>query len=727
MSITNTIVDRFLQSITKRYIMTTKTKDIRNVVLLGHSGSGKTTFIETMLFESGVIKRRGSVSNHNTVSDYTDIEHERENTLYSHQMFVKWHNNKINIIDTPGFDDFIGEVVSSLKVADTALILLNAANGVEVGTEIVWEYVQDYKTPSIFVINQMDHPKAEYEKTLEQAKERFGDKVVPIQYPYTSKEGFNSIIDALRMVMYEFPDNGGKPIKLPIPEEEKLRADRMHNALVEIAAENEEGLMEKYFEEGNLSEEELAKGLTIALAKQQFYPVFCASALRNMGSGRIMGFIDDIAPSPADRPDKELDNGNLLPCDENGKTCLFIYKSLAEPQVGLVSYFKLFSGMLKVGDELINADNCVAEKVTQIYVAEGKDRTAVDTLYAGDLGVLLKLKSTHTNQTLHEKGTELKIKPMVFPTSRIRKAVTAENAAEMEKLIKALHQIQEEDPTLQIEQSAELQQTILFGQGQLHLDLIKYRLEKEFGVKMNFMNPKIPYRETITGKAEAEYRHKKQSGGAGQFGEIHMIVENFYDDIPEPQNVNIRSKEIEDLPWGGKLAFYWCIVGGAIDNRYIGAIKKGIMQQMKEGPITGSCCQNIRVVVYDGKMHSVDSNDISFQLAASGAFKEAFHKAHPQLLEPMYKVEILCPDAMTGEVMSDLQTKRAIIYGLEVDGHYQKIKAEIPLAEMNDYGTELRSITQGRAKFTMEFSNYQLVPTNIQQDLIKKNNELAEV
>lgn len=706
--------------------MSANTKDLRNVVLLGHSDSGKTTLIETMLYEGGAIKRRGSVEGQNTVSDHTDLEHEKGKTIFSHQMFVNWKNNKINIIDTPGFDDFVGEVVSSLKVADTAIIVLNAANGVEVGTELVWEYVEKYQTPAIFVINQMDHPKADFERTLEQAKERFGNKLVPLQYPYNSGANFNAIIDALRMVMYEFPANGGKPEKKPIPESEMARANEMHNALVEIAAENEEGLMEKYFEEGNLSEEELAKGITIALAKQQFFPVFVTSGLKDMGSGRLMGFIDDIAPSPADRPARRLENGEEISYDPNDKTTLFIYKTLSEPQVGMVSYFKVLSGKLKPGDELVNANNGETERISQIFVAEGKDRIPVDELVAGDLGVTVKLKYGHSNNTLNSKGVNRKIRPMEFPESRIRKAVSADSTADMEKLVTALHKIEEEDPTLKVEQSAELKQTILHGQGQLHLDLVKQRLQKEFGVKMNFDNPKIPYRETITGHAEADYRHKKQSGGSGQFGEIHMRVENFYDDMPEPTGVNIRQKDIEDLPWGGKLAFYWCIVGGAIDNRYIGAIKKGIMQQMKEGPLTGSHCQNVRVTVYDGKMHSVDSNDISFQLAASGAFREGFHKAKPQLLEPVYSVKILCPDEDTGDVMGDLQTRRAMISGMDSEGHYQKIMAEVPLAEMHDYGSTLRSITGGRAKFTMKFSEYQLVPPNVQQELVKSHAHLQE-
>ena len=706
--------------------MSANTKNLRNVVLLGHSDSGKTTLIETMLYEGGAINRRGTVETQNTVSDNTDLEHEKGKTIFSHQMFVNWRNNKINIIDTPGFDDFVGEVISSLKVADTAIIVLNAANGVEVGTELVWEYVEKYETPAIFVINQMDHPKADFEQTIEQAKERFGNKVVPIQYPYNSGANFNAIIDALRMVMYEFPKDGGKPEKKPIPDSEIDRVNEMHNALVEIAAENEEGLMEKYFEEGYLSEEELAKGITLALAKQQFFPVFVTSGLKDMGSGRLMGFIDDIAPSPAERPARKLENGSEIIYDPEDKTTIFIYKTLSEPQVGMVSYFKVLSGKLKPGDELINAENNEVERISQIFITEGKERIPVPELVAGDLGATVKLKFGHSNNTLNAKGLDRKVRSMEFPESRIRKAVSAETASDMEKLVTALHKIEKEDPTLKLEQSAELNQAILHGQGQLHLDMVKQRLQKEFGVKIIFENPRIPYRETITGKADADYRHKKQSGGSGQFGEIHMKVENFYEGMEEPTGVNIRQKDIEDLPWGGKLAFYWCIVGGAIDNRYIGAIKKGIMQQMKEGPLTGSHCQNIRVTVYDGKMHSVDSNDISFQLAASGAFKEGFQEAKPQLLEPIYSVEILCPDEDTGDVMGDLQTRRAIISGMDSESHYQKIMAEIPLAELHDYGSTLRSITGGRAKFSMKFSDYQLVPGNVQQELVKNHSKLEE-
>jgi len=706
--------------------MSVATKDIRNVVLLGHSGSGKTTFAETMLFESGAIKRRGSVENQNTTSDYTNIEQDRGNSIFSTLMHVKWRGNKINIIDTPGFDDFIGEVVSSLKVADTAVIMLNASSGVEVGTEIIWEYVEKFNSPAMFVVNQMDHDKADYESTLDQAIERFGSRVIPVQYPYNSGSEFNSIIDALRMVMYVFPEGGGKPEKKPIPEEEKEKADKLHNALVEAAAENEEGLMEKYFDEGTLSESDLAKGLTIALANQQIYPVFCASSTQNMGSGRIMGFLNDISPSPADRPPALLQDGSDLVCNPNADTTIFVYKTMSEPQVGKVTYFKVYSGTLSSGDDLVNQANSDHERINQLYVAEGKSRTPVDKLQAGDIGVTVKLKSAHSNNTLNTKGIDRSIDDIHFPNSRIRTAVSPPSKSDMEKLIKALHQIEEEDPTLILEQSAQLKQTILHGQGQLHLDIVKYRIEKVNGISMQFEQPKIPYRETITREANTSYRHKKQSGGAGQFGEVHMRIEPYYDGMPPPAGLSVRKSQLEELPWGGQLAFCWCIVGGSIDAKYINAIKKGIMQKMEEGPLTGSYCQNIRVCIYDGKMHAVDSNDMAFMLAASAAFKEGFKDAGPQLLEPIYDLDILCSSSVMGDVMGDLQTRRATIQGMDAVGHYQKIMAKVPLAELYKYSSTLRSISQGRAKFNRALSGFQSVPYEIQEILIRAHSALEE-
>lgn len=698
--------------------MSVETKNLRNVVLLGHSGSGKTLFIESMLFESGAISRRGTIEGQNTASDYTKIEQERGNSLFSALMHVQWRGNKINIIDTPGYDDFVGEVISSLKVADTAVMLVNASSGVEVGTELLWEYVESYGTPCLFVINQLDHDKANYDTTLEQIKSRFGPKIIPVQYPINPGTGFNTIVDALRMIMYVFPKDGGKPEKKQIPESEMGRATAMHQALVEAAAENDESLMEKFFDEGSLNEQELARGLNIALAHQQIFPVFCASGKLNMGSGRIMGFINDIAPSPADRPVPLSTKGDPIPPVATGPTRIFIYKTISEPQVGNVSYFKVYSGTLKTGDDLINLSNSNHERIAQIYVSEGKNREAVNELKAGDLGVTVKLKESHTNNSLVSKGVDSGIEAIRFPEPRIRVAVTPPNKGDIDKLAKALHVTHEEDPTLIIEQSAELRQTLLHGQGQLHLDLIRSRIEKMYGITMTFDEPRIPYRETITKMANESYRHKKQTGGAGQFAEVHMRIEPYHEGMPDPAALTVRHREYEKLPWGGTLAFYWCIVGGSIDSKFSSALKKGVMNKMTEGPLTGSHCRDIRVCIYDGKMHPVDSNDMAFQLAGTMAFKNAFQHAGPQLLEPIYDLSILCQDDVMGDVMGDLQTRRAIIMGMEREGHYQKILARVPLAELHEYSSTLRSLTQGKAKFSMKIADYQQVPSDLQQKLV---------
>ena len=528
--------------------MSYETKNIRNVVLLGHSGSGKTLFNECMLFEAGAINRRGTIEDQNTVSDFSDIEQERGNSLFTTLMHVSWKDSKINILDTPGFDDFVGEVVSALKVADTAVMMLNARSGVEVGTELIWEYVETFHTPSIFVINQMDHEKADFDVTLEQAISRFGPKVIPVQFPYNSGTSFNSIIDALRMVMYVFPENGGKPEKKPIPDSEMARAQAMHQALVEAAAENDETLMEHFFEDGNLSEEELTKGLNIAIAHQQIFPVFCASATRNMGSGRIMGFINDICPSPADRPPKKLEGGGTLACDSSAPTTLFIYKTMSEQRVGIVSYFKVYSGVVHTSDELINSRNGNHERFGNIYVSEGKNREQVNELRAGDLGVTVKLKDSHTNDTLNVKGTDRTIERIHYPEPRIRTAVKPPSKSDTEKVSKALHQIQEEDPTLIVEHSMELKQLILHGQGQLHLDLVRYRIKKLYDLDLEFIRPRIPYRETITRVANEVYRHKKQTGGAGQFAEVHMRIEAWHEGMADPADLSVRNREEEDLP-----------------------------------------------------------------------------------------------------------------------------------------------------------------------------------
>jgi len=703
--------------------MSFQTKKIRNIALLGHSGCGKTTFAETMLFEAHAITRRGTIEDKTTVSDYTSFEQERGGSIFATLEHVTWKDCKINIFDTPGSDDFVGEVISSLKVSDTAAILLNAKSGVEVGTELIWEYIQSYKTPSIFIINQLDHEKADYDMTLEQAKSRFGNRVIPFQFPVNQGTGFNAIIDALRMVMYEFPSSGGKPEKKPIPSQYLDRANELHNTIVEAAAENDESLMEKFFEEGNLNEEELARGLTIGLAHQQFFPVFCVSAAKNMGSGRIMGFVDDICPSPADLPAALLDGGGSKPCDSSGRTCVFIFKTVNEPKVGNLSYFKVYSGVLKSSDELINASNGSFERFSQLFVTEGKNRENVHELYAGDIGCTVKLKGSHTNQTLNPKGSEVKIAPIQFPKPKVRMAVVPPSKAELEKLATALHSIQEEDPTVHVEQSMELKQTIIQAQGELHLEIIKHKVEKNFGVHMEVIEPKIPYRETITKEANVVYRHKKQSGGAGQFAEVHIRIEPYFDGMPAPHGLTVKNIEVEDLKWGGKFSFVWAIVGGAIDARFINAIKKGIMSKLEEGPLTGSYCRGVRVSVFDGKMHPVDSNDMAFQIASMMAFKDAFHEAGPQLMEPIYDLEVLCDSEVMGNVMGDLQTRRAIIMGMDSDGHYQIVKARVPLKELHRYSSSLRSLTQGKAKFKMQFAEYNPVPGDIQQKLMQEHQQ----
>jgi elongation factor G len=703
--------------------MSIETKNIRNIVLLGHSGCGKTTFAETMLFESGASSRRGTVEAGNTASDYTDIEQERGNSIFSSLLHVNWRGNKINIIDTPGLDDFVGEIVSSLKVADTAVMVINAVSGVEVGTELIWEHINDLETPTIFAINQVDHEKSNFELTLDQLQARFGPKAIAVQYPLNEGTGFNTIVDALRMTMYVFPEDGGKPEKVAIPESELNRAQEMHNALVEAAAENDEGLMEKFFDEGSLSEDELAQGLTIALANHEIYPVFCVSAKNNMGSGRIMGFLNDIAPAPADRPEAKLQGGGKLKPDAQANPVVFIYKTLSEAQVGNVSYFKVYSGTIEHGSELVNSANGTTERINQVFVANGKNREPVEKLHAGDLGVTVKLKNSHTNNTLHTKGDANVIEPIKFPTPKMRVAVAPPSKNEMEKLSKALHTMREEDPTLIFEHSKELKQMLLHAQGQLHLDITKYRIEQVFGVSMEFLEPRIPFRETITKVANDSYRHKKQTGGAGQFGEVHMRIEPYYEGMPDPAGLTVRKRDEEELTWGGKLIFFWCIVGGSIDAKYINAIKKGVMNKMQEGPLTGSYCRDIRVSIFDGKMHPVDSNDMAFQIAGQSVFKSAFEQAGPKLMEPIYELSILCEDDVMGDIMGDLQTRRAMIMGMSAEGHYQKIIAKVPLAELYKYSSTLRALSQGKAKFSREFLEYAQVPPDLQKKLVQAHKE----
>lgn len=701
------------------------TNHVKNIVLLGHAGSGKTSLAESMLFEAGIISRRGTVALRNTVSDYHELEQERGNTIFSTLMHSRWRGYKINIIDTPGYDDFSGEVISALRVSDTGIMVINAAMGVEVGTDIIWQYTERFKTPMIFAINQLDHEKADYDKALQQVKDHFGTNVVAVQYPLQVGAGFHEIIDVLTMTRYAFKDSGGKPEKLPIPDSEKEKAERLHKELVEAVASNDERLMEIYFEKGELSEDDMKEGMKKAMINHDLFPVFCLSAERNMGSGRLMGFIDNVCPSANEMPPQITRKGEKLPCKADGPACLFVYKIVSEPHVGELSFFKVYSGVVKSGMDLVNENTHVSEKISQLFIVEGNKRTNVNELSAGDIGATLKLKSTHVNNTLHEKGRDIELQPIVFPSPNMSMAIEPVNKGEDEKLSQALHQLVEEDPTVIVEVSSELKQTIIHCQGDMHLAVIKWKIEHLAKIEVRFLKPRIAYRETIRKAADAQYRHKKQSGGAGQFGEVHMRIEPWTDGMPEPAGLNIRGRETHELPWGGKLVYYNCIVGGAIDVRFLPSILKGVMEKMQEGPLTGSYVRDIRVSVYDGKMHPVDSNDISFKLAGLQAFRQAFKVADPQLLEPIYHLEVMCPDDLTGAVMGDLQTRRAIVEGMESEGHFTRILAKVPIAEMHEYSSSLRSITQGRAKFSMQFNSYQVVPVELQKKLTEEYNRTS--
>ncbi|MDL2231524.1 elongation factor G [Porphyromonadaceae bacterium OttesenSCG-928-L07] len=709
--------------------------EIKNIALVGSAGSGKTTLAEAMMFEGGVIPRRGSVENKNTSSDYRPVEHEYGSSVFPAVLYAEWKEQKLNFIDTPGADDFVGGVVSALDVADTAVMVINTVKGVEVGTEIVSRYVKKKGKPMILLFNQLDHEKANFEQTLEQAKASFGSKAVLIQYPVNLGAEFNMVVDVLKMEMYKWKPEGGKPEVLPIPDSEKERANELHNALVEAAAENDEKLMELYFDKGSLTEDEMRFGIRAGLIKRDMFPIFCASAGKDMCVRRFMEFLVNVAPSAAAMPGTETVDGQMVPYDEKGPVSLFVFSTSIEPHLGDINYFKVMSGVVKESDDLINISSGNKERLSQLYAVAGKNRTKVTELKAGDIGATVKLKSTRNGDTLNEKDCNYKFPAITYPNSRFRTAVRAVNKNDEEKVAEVLNRMHEEDPSLLVEYSKELKQLILSGQGEYHLNTMKWRIENNDKVAIEFVAPKIPYRETITKYAQADYRHKKQSGGAGQFGEVHMVIEPYKEGMPDPTlykiggvdtKVSVKGKEEHTLPWGGKLIFYNCIVGGVIEARFMPAILKGIMEKLEEGPLTGSYARDIRVCVYDGKMHPVDSNEISFRLAGRHAFSEAFKKADPKIMEPVYDVEVLVPEEDMGDVMSDLQTRRAMIMGMDADSGFQKIKAKVPLKEMQRYSTALSSITGGRAAFSMEFAGYERVPSEVQEELLKAYKETEE-
>lgn len=707
-----------------------QTNEIKNIALLGNDGSGKTTLTESLLYEAGIIARRGRITAKNTVSDYFPVEQEYGYSVFSTVFHAEWNNKKLNIIDCPGSDDFVGAAMTALNVTDTAILLLNGQYGPEVGTQNHFRYTEKLKKPVIFLVNQLDSDKCDYQNVLTRLTEIYGKKVVPVQYPLNEGPEFNSLIDVLLMKKYSWKPEGGAPTIEDIPAEEMEKAMEMHKALVEAAAENDESLMEKFFEEESLTEDEMREGIRKGLVTRSIFPVFCVCAGKDMGVRRLMEFLGNVVPFVDEMPKVHNTRGEEITTTTDGPTSVYFFKTAVEPHIGEVCYFKVMSGCIKTGDELINADRGSKERIGQIYVCAGANRIAVDQLNAGDIGCAVKLKDVKTGNTLNGKDCENRFDFIKYPNSKYSRAIKAVNEADTEKMMAALLKMRQEDPTWVVEQSKELRQTIVHGQGEFHLRTLKWRLENNEKIPVKFIDAKIPYRETITKAARADYRHKKQSGGAGQFGEVHLIVEPYAEGMPDPTvykfngqefKMNIKSKEEVDLEWGGKLVFINSVVGGAIDTRFMPAILKGIMERMEQGPLTGSYARDVRVVVYDGKMHPVDSNELSFMLAARHAFSEAFKNAGPKILEPIYDLEVYVPADFMGDVMSDLQGRRALIMGMDSEAGYQKLQAKIPLKELASYSISLSSLTGGRASFTTKFASYELVPNEIQQALIKEH------
>lgn len=707
-----------------------QTNEIKNIALVGSAGSGKTTLAEAMLFGSGVIKRRGSVEAKNTVSDYFPVEQEYGYSVFPTVFHVEWNNKKLNIIDCPGADDFVNGAITALNVTDVAVILINGQYGPEVGTQNNFRYTDKLKKPVIFLVNQLDSDKCDFDNLIATMKEIYGEKCVQIQYPTQTGPGFNAIIDVLTMKKYSWNAEGGAPTIEDIPAEEMEKATALNKILVEAAAENDEGLMEKFFDSETLTEDELREGIRKGLVTRSIFPVFCVCAGKDMGVRRLMEFLGNVVPFVNEMPKLHNTRGEEVVPSSEGPASVYFFKTGLEPHIGEVSYFKVMSGCIKVGDDMTNADRGSKERIGQLYACAGANRIAVDKLNAGDIGCTVKLKDVKTGNTLNAKDCDNRFDFIKYPNSKYSRSIKAVNSQDTEKLMAALLRMRQEDPTWVVEQSKELRQTIVHGQGEFHLRTLKWRLENNEKLQVKYGDPKIPYRETITKSASADYRHKKQSGGAGQFGEVHLIIEPYAEGMPDPTTyklngqevkMNIKGKEEIPLEWGGKLVFINSVVGGAIDARFMPAILKGIMDCMEHGPLTGSYARDVRVIVYDGKMHPVDSNELSFMLAARRAFSDAFKAAGPKILEPIYDLEVYVPDDFMGDVMSDLQGRRALIMGMDSEAGYQKLMAKIPLKELSNYSISLSSITGGRASFITKFASYELVPNDIQQELIKEH------
>jgi elongation factor G len=696
---------------------------LRNVALVGHQGSGKTTLAEAMLFSAGAINRMGSVEEGNTASDYHPSEHERGMSVFTSLLHAEWKGHKINILDTPGYLDFISEVITALKVADTAIFVLDAAEGVQVGTELGWRYCQDTGTPSMFVLNKLDQDKADFQEAVRQMHDRFGRAATVVQLP--GGKGTRTIIDVLLMQQIRFDERGHEHIEEIAPEFRE-EAERLHNELVENIAENDESLMELYFEKGELTEDEMRRGLRDAIIKRQLFPIFLTVSKENVGVSRLMGFIDNVLPCPSSMPPPQMESGQAS-YDPEAEPIAFVFRTMAEPHVGEYSFLRVHSGHLEPNMDLENAQTGQMERLGQVFCLNGHERASVPRLEAGDLGAVVKLKDTATNHTLRRKGSNAVRTPITFPEPKMRVAIRPSRSGEEDRLAHGLHQLQKEDPSLHLEHDPALGQMTLAGQGEMHLEVARFRLRERFGVDVEYSRPKIGYRETVQERARASYRHKKQTGGAGQFADLSLLVEPLSEEFDPPDDIKVRDEVTIVTDWGSRLHFIDAIVGGVIDmRRFFGAIQKGIVEASRRGPIAGYPVGDVRIVVYDGGMHAVDSNEAAFKTAARQGFRQAFQQAVPVLLEPISTLEVLVPEEHMGDVLGDLNTRRARVQGMESEGPFQKIVAQVPEMELYRYATSLRSMTQGRGLHHAEFSHFEGMPRHVQEELAAANAELEE-
>jgi elongation factor G len=680
-----------------------KTDQLRNIALGAHGGAGKTILGEAMLYNMGQISRIGAIEQGTTTSDYDQDEIERQISINTSMLHGEWNDHKLNIIDTPGYPDFFGEVVGAFRAVESVMIVISATGGIEVGTELIWEQAKSLGLPRFLVVNKLDKENLDYEGVISSLQESFGHQVVSAQFPVNFGPGFNSIVDLIRMkLMKHSTDGSGNYTEEAIPDDLREKADDLHLKLIEAVAESDDSLMEKYFEAGELTEEEFRVGLRKAILNHEVYPVFIASASTNVGVRRLNDVVANFAPAPCDvksiaafdDKDKEME----LSCEITSPASALVFKTISEDHVGELSYLKVFSGAVKAGDDMQNSTQGKSERIGQMFVLNGRNKSSVDRLIAGDIGAVVKLKSTHTGDTLCDKSNFIKFPKIAFPEPKIRTAILPKAKGDEDKISVGLHTLHEEDPTFVSEFDPELKQTIISGQGEMHLGIILKRLHKKYHVEVLEEPPKIPYRETIKGKAEAQGKYKKQSGGRGQYGDCYL--------------------RLEKKPRGEGFEFVDAIVGGVIPGKFIPAVEKGVIERMTKGVLAGYPVVDVKVTCFDGSYHNVDSSEMAFKVAASMGFQKAFLSANPVLMEPIYDVTIKVPEEFMGDVMGDVSSRRGKIMGMDSEGKFQIIRSKIPLAELHKYSTSLRSMTSGRGIHTRAFSHYDDVPGDVAEKII---------